>query len=516
MQYKILNNYIWLKGDAEKLKEIRERYSFNDKSAESQIRRLINSCSYRETLFPKTDEGLTIFPDWYLPWKSQKLGELKEKRIRSACKWTDDGDLMVPIGLLFEPEMQGILLRAQGIDTRNFDQNTRKFTGPYPNLRRPQEEALNIVKGSITRMGLIRMATGVGKTTLGQEIIRHFGHKSLFVVPSERIFSQTIERFEKYFGKKNVGAFGDGKKRHSHVTVAIYQSLFKADPDDLKDYNLAIFDEVHHIGAETFYEVGLNRMPNLIYRFGMTADEERSDGGTVLVNAAAGPVIYDYPASQGIADKLLARPTFVMYGVTKTEGSYTEWKTDYKTNERKKVGMAKSEPIDGDDHHLAYKNWVLGNDILTETVAALTRQFNERGKNVLILVDEKEHGEKFLPLLPGCGYMYGGNSDNDDIQSDFNARKLKTIVATSVVGEGTDTITVDVLINLMGGRRPKQANGRALRNDPDPETGIPRKPTTTIIDFYFPHSPVLNRHAEEREVVHRSYVGEIHQKGILI
>ena len=65
-------------------------------------------------------------------------------------------------------------------------------------------------------------------------------------------------------------------------------------------------------------------------------------------------------------------------------------------------------------------------------------------------------------------------------------------------------VPVDVLFNLMGGTKTKQQNGRALRNDPDPETGIPRKPKTLIIDFDVPASPVLHRHFEFREEVHHT------------
>jgi len=512
VQYKILNNYIELTGDLPKLQGLYDRFSFKNKAIESQIRRFLISCRGRELTFPIGDDGQRILSDDWKRHKARQCAELNAKVNKSACHWTPNQSLMVPIGLIYE--LGEMLLLMEGSDHRDFDQNQRILKGEKPTLRTPQAEALEIVQAG-ARMGLIRMATGVGKTALGQEIIRHFGMKTLFVVPSERIFKQTIDRFEAAFGKKNVGAYGDGKKRHSFITVAIYNSVFNADPEEFKDYHLAIFDEVHHIGAETFYEVGLNRMPNLLYRFGLTADEERSDGGTILVHAAVGPLIYDYSAARGIEDGFLARPTFIMYGVTKTEGRFIEWKTDWETKKRENVGIMDSESYPGDDHHWAYKNWVLGNDLLTSTVAAMANEMASSGKSVLIMVDEKEHLEKFQKYLVGADYMWGGCPDSDEITAAFNSRKLKILCATSVIGEGADTIPVDALFNLMGGRRPKQVNGRALRNDPD-ENGNPRKPTTMIFDFYFPHSPVLKRHADEREVVHNCYVGKIHSKTVLI
>lgn len=866
VEHEILYNYVRLAEDRQVLEKIWEKFSFKNKAVESQLQRFRASCRMREKDFPINEDGSPGGPEWYSSWKEKKIAEFKEQMVKSACHFNDNGDLMVPIGLLSNLEEE--LGQKLTNDKRDFDVSKRKLIGAIPTLRQPQAEALEIVKTK--ECGLIRMATGVGKTALGQEIIRHYGVRSLFIVPSERIFRQTIKRFEEAFGKRDVGAFGDGIKRHGYVTVAIYQSIFNAIPEEFSDYSLALFDECfpysqkvltdegpiqigklfwrymrdekmpsalsfnektkaweykkivdafikkpkedlikisisqneivctknhpflttngwkkaeelrsgdlligkseddrqqtiispclnddqlsvvigsflgdghvqnlknkryrlgiihsekqkeycawkasvfnaevkrienngyankpavkfatkcfdldiefpknkkhcpqsvidkidaraiaiwfmddgyfsgnsstistcsfdeesidrlckkliefelepikyfskyfyirfnkksteklceiiapyvhesmaykignrkcgtykwdkrflehgtvpvskiktfpkekinrkkgnalfdltvednhnflvvgstncsgvvahncHHIGAETFFEVGLNRIPNLLYRYGLTADEDRYDGGTILVHAAGGPVIYDYDAARAIRDKHLASPIFVIYKITKTRGTYIEWKTDKKTGKRKQVGIAQSEPIEKYDHHAAYKNWVLGNDLLTEKVAEMTKAFNSAGKSVLILVDEKEHGEKFQKLLPEAGFSYGGLSENDEIMTAFNKRELKTIIATSVLREGADTVPVDVLINLMGGTRPKQANGRALRNDPD-ENGVPRKPTAIIIDFDFPLSPVLHKHSELRKEVHKTYAGEIHEERILI
>lgn len=477
------------------IQDLHRKYSYKDKSVERQLKNLKVTLKLKEQQFGENP------PKWFEPWSKKKLTELSSKIIKYACTLNEDS-LEVPIGLLgdLKKEHPSIIY----IDKRDFEVNKRILKGYQFTLRRPQTEALEIVKNNPDSYGLIRMATGVGKTNLGIEIIKYYGVKSIFMVPSKPILKQTITRFQETFGRKNVGVYGDSKKRHSYITVATYQSVNLADPDEFKDYHLAIFDEVHHIAADTFFNAGLKQLPDILYRYGLSSDEERPDGGTILVTAATGPVIYSYDASEGIKDGYLAKPTFVIYQIVRTSGKFIEWKTDRKTKKRLAIGIKQSEAYTGNSAHEAYKNWVLGNDELIVAVSKLIQSFNDAGKSVLVLIDETEHGDKFKKYLPDAGYVYGGMSTNEVNQDLFNQRKLKTIIATSTLGEGADTVPVDVLINLMGGMRPKQANGRALRN----EDG--KKPTTLIIDFDYPNSPVLHRHALARQEIHKIYVGKIH------
>lgn len=511
MKYRIENNWVVVSGPEKFLNEINKLYSYRDKSAEMKLKRFEFLAQARLRMYNN------IKPKWWEAWYEKELSELKQKLIRYGCKQSED-NLLVPIGLLedFKGQLRKRKIVARGFDARDHNLDTRKLRGYQRTLRRPQEEALEIMKKN--PLGLIRMATGVGKTDIGQEIIRHYGVPSLFLVPSKRILKQTIERFEEAFGRKNIGTYGGGKKKHGYITVATYQSVFTCkNPKEFEQYKLAIFDEVHHIAAETFYEVGLNKLPGLIYRYGLTADEERADGGTILVHAAVGPVIYSYEADEAIRDKYLAKPYFTIYDITTTKGTYIHWKTDYKTQKRERLGTLISEPYDGDSHHEAYKNWVLGNDELTHMIAEMAKGLAIGGKSTLILIDEKEHGDKFMKFLENASaaFVYGGCSDNDRNIDLFNKRRLSIIVATSVIGEGADMVPVDYLFNLMGGTRPKQVNGRALRNDPD-ENGVPRKPTCSIIDFDFSKSPVLNRHSILRQAVHKTYVGIIHDRRKLL
>lgn len=511
-----------LSGPKDNLSKIREFFSFKNKAAENQIRRFKNSNHFIERRLSQAHGEL---PAEYLDWKNKRLEELKSAVHVYACHWTDQSEteLYVPTGLV--PSLVTYILDQNYPltyeDKRDFENvDRRMLVGSRPNkLRKPQEEALAMVDTindlDFTKgMGLFKIATGVGKTSLAQELIRKIKCRSLFVVPSVPILRQTVKRFEEAYGKKNVGIWGDGTKRLGYVTVATYASIYSADASEFDEFRLAIFDEVHHIGADTFFAVAVERLRNVIYRYGLTAFEERADGGTILVEAAVGPTIYSYEAPQAIEEGYLARPTYMIYDVNQTKGSWDKYKIKDKV--KTKVSTEMSKPYNGDDDGLAYKNWVLGNDLLNAKIAELVEAFVQDGDSVLILVDEIDHGKKLMELIPDAGYCIGGGKDNERLQKEFNQRKLKVLIGTSTLGEGADTVPVDVLIELQGGAsksKTLQADGRALRNDPD-ENGVPRKPTTIIIDFNFPNCRILQRHSGLREQVHK-IMGEVH-KAVLI
>lgn len=493
-------------GEKENLEKIHNYFSFTDKAAENDLIRFKKAQNSREKEMEEISEA-------YLRWKHYRIEEMKRLVHVFCCSFQDD-QLLIPTGLLPSLYREFKDLNWKEVDERNFALERKELDGLRMNLRKPQKEALEILTGDnpnhLKCLGLIKIATGVGKTTLAVELIRKFGVRSIFLVPSLSILEQTVKRFEEAFGRGNVSAYGGGKKKLGWVTVATYQSVNLAPSGTFDEIDLIAADEVHHIASDTFFNAVHNQLRNAILRFGFSAENTRADNCTMLIEAAIGPVVYSYSAAQAIADKYLAKPTFVIYNVLDTQGKWTKYKTRGK--ERLKVGEMPSIYYNSSDEMIAYRNWVLGNDILNNFVAQLSLGFTQKGKSVLILVDEKEHGEKLMKLIPEAGYAFGGNSDNEGLQRRFNEKELKVLIGTSCLSEGSDLVPVDVLIELQGGQsysKTLQADGRALRNDPD-KNGVPRKPNVLIIDFDFPHCKILERHSRARQKVHRT-MGEVHQ-----
>jgi superfamily II DNA or RNA helicase len=514
MQLRAEPNILILSGDPVAQEGLHKTLCYRDKGAEYLLARFLKRMELWEARGIWGHKGFDSI-NAFTEWREVKEAELRSKLDVYCCTPTDAG-LRIPIGLLkyTETYLKDRQLPYVFHENRNFDLPRKELRGFCPKLRPPQEDALSCIIGG-PPVAMIRMATGVGKTLVGQEIIRHYGVRSLFLVPSKPILNQTVRRFIAAYGVTNVGKYGDGKKKHRHVTVATYQSVFHSEEGEFDEYDLVIADECHHVPADTYYEVVENKLRNAVYRYGLTADEERSDGGTILVEAATGPVIFSYDAPQAIKEGYLAQPTFIIYEISRTGGFYIQWKTS-EDGERCNVGNCQSEAYTGEDAFHAYKNWILGNDLLNEAVAKLAAGFaypsnQNSAQSVLILIDEKEHGDKLMKYLQSYGaeLVTGETTNNEKVLARFNARELRLVIATSTWGEGTDTPPVDVLINLMGGTKTKQANGRALRNDPG-EDGVPRKPKCLIIDFDVPVCPALHRHSEMREAVHRT-CGQVHR-----
>ena len=474
-------------------------FSFKDAAAQYELVRFIKS----QKRVQQNPDGP---PEWWSKWYFGQVAKLKAA-IHVFAGQREGNTLLVPTGLLTialaMPELKGCVVS----DYRNLEVNRKHLNKSNQKLRKPQEESLMALEGKTH--GLLLMATGVGKSKCAEDLIYKLGCKTLFLAPSTSILNQMVRRLKDRFGDKLVGQYSGSKKQDKWITIATYQAV-AVSKESFDDVDLVIADECHRIASDTFFEAVVNKVPNAVFRYGLSAHHERADGATLLVHAGVGDVVYEYSAKDAISDKYLSKPSFIVYEVLKTHGTYKRWKTVNK--KRIEAGTSFSHPENFKDGDKAYKNWILGNDLLSSKVSSIIDEYVSEGKQVLVLVDEKEHIDKLIPNIKSeYGLCVGGGKDNELYLKQFNDKKLKVIIGTTTISEGTDLIPVDVLINLLGGcsiSKTKQANGRALRNDPDPITGIPRKPACLIIDFDFPMCDVLHRHSEARLEVH-SEIGEI-------
>ena len=172
-----------LSGSKENLIKVREFFSFKNKAAENQIRRFKNSNHFVERRLYQSNGEL---PQEYLDWKNKRLEELKKDVQVYACHWADksETELYVPTGLVssivaYIVEKNMPLTYEDLRDFENIDR--RMLVGAKPNqLRKPQVESLEMVDATneldfVKGMGLFKIATGVGKTSLARSIARSIG-----------------------------------------------------------------------------------------------------------------------------------------------------------------------------------------------------------------------------------------------------------------------------------------------------------------------------------------------------
>lgn len=207
-----------------------------------------------------------------------------------------DGELSLPRGVM---EKVREILRDEDVRFRvrdcreegEFVSNRLEYIGHPP--RTYQLEGNR--RAQVFEQGVVRAATGSGKTTTALYAASCFGLNTLVVLPSVKLLDQTVEVAEKLLGLKGdrIGIIRGEKRRLRPLTVATQQTLWSREVDEevRAFFGAVIFDEAHHAAARTFQEV-IDQFPAR-YRIAFTADERRKDRKEFLIYDAFGPVIHE-------------------------------------------------------------------------------------------------------------------------------------------------------------------------------------------------------------------------------
>ena len=460
-----------LKGRFRFIKKLRVTKGMNEEDAieayEDELDRLYKA--KKVCLLDVNSKGVITFPTGLL----KKIGEHLQKKIRQF-------DFIRSI-----------------VDLREAPRKTFGFpvVGEKVTLWPFQIEALsNLLEAG---QGTVVSGTGTGKTLIIQEALRELGLRSVVIMPTLSILNQTVKRFESYFGKAKIGVYGGGKKQIRKITLTCAPSLAKSDPELWKDVDVIIADECHHVPCNTVEHIFYNIIPNAFYRFGFTATNYRTDGADLAIEAATFPPVFEYDIKKGIEEGFLAKPTFVMFNVPFTSHKYG-----------------------GSHPTFTYKNHILKNYEFNSKVKGQIQKLVNAGDRVLVLVREKDHGHYFQSQVPGSIFVRNKESkkDTEDLQyvapymdphkavRAFNDGLISCLIGTSIIGEGTDIVPVDVLFVLTGGSSKvtvMQNIGRGLRR-------CPGKDKVTIIDYWFSNHDMLDRHSQARYNYYKQITGEVH------
>lgn len=361
----------------------------------------------------------------------------------------------------------------------------KKLSFPWVNkpfdLRPYQAEVVDILLAPTRYRGIVNFATGLGKTLTAIHLIKRYKKNTLIVCPSDSVAKQFYTQCENAFGKDVVGFYGAGKKKINDITIGIAASITR-NTDDFKnaDFGMVIFDEIHHIAADTFYNIA-EAVSGVGKIFGLTATDYRSDGKDIMITAGCGPVVSRKDVKWGITNGYLADPYFIIKQVN-TGGK------DFKDNKIKN-----------------YKEHILNNSIMKDLIYKDALNMINAGRSVLVLVDEVAHGEELSKLL-GIPFATGLDNKSNDYVDSLNQGKIKGLVGTDGrIGEGTDTQNVDVLIlaNFVASRGPViQAVGRSLRK-------TAKKDKCIVIDYIPLGSEQLTRHGWNRVDYYRDITDKI-------
>lgn len=347
-----------------------------------------------------------------------------------------------------------------------------------PPMRYYQEECLKIAMEK--HRGTFNVCVGGGKTLLASNIIKQTGVNTLFVVPSNALSQQTYNVFSRYFGTKNVQMINSkdikAKKKLKPILISTVQTLAslvkQGEITHITDHiHSLMLDESHHAASESYLKL-LPYLNEVYYRFNFTGTYTRNDSKIMELWGICDELLYKYNAAQATKDGFLTPVEFKIKTLNGTP--HNNYNTEYHTNYSSKVFM----------------------NAVIQCVKNITTD-----KQILILVDRKDLvGQQIQDWLKIAGYKsvyVTGDNDKKELakaMQDFNEKKNRILIASTVLGEGADITSTDVLIMARGGKSEiavTQAIGRAVRL-------APGKIVANVIDFYWVGPKWLGKHTKLR------------------
>lgn len=352
----------------------------------------------------------------------------------------------------------------------------------------------DVVKAALQQqVGVLRVATGGGKTVIAGHIIEAIGQPAVFLVHTKDLLYQAVDMFGEMFSPDKVGIIGDGKIDIKEITVATIQTMSRVygvnyihdDFDDSEKWEddatgsmavgskgkwirdamahvgVVFMDECHRVAAPTAMEV-MRNLSNPRFRFGLSASPWRDDGADLAIQACLGPVAYSITASDLIDLGFLVPPIIRIIDIPPR--SFPR-RVPYAT---------------------IYKEYIVENEDRNACIVYSASSMVRRGKPCLVLVQHIRHGEHlqrlisdalgtWVPFISGRDSALARKEALDDIRDG----KSGILIASVIADEGLDLKPLSGLILAGGGKssvKALQRIGRTLR----PFKG---KNNAEIVDF---------------------------------
>jgi superfamily II DNA or RNA helicase len=354
--------------------------------------------------------------------------------------------------------------------------------------------------------GIIKVATGGGKSLIAALIVAKLGKKSVIYVVGKDLLHQFHQFFSQCFNQP-IGIVGDGLCQIHDINIASVWTvgqaiglnkkniLLEGDNDEeavskdkyadivkmMKQAKVQIIDECHMSACDTIQQIYKFSTPEHLY--GLSGSPWRDDGQNLLIESILGKYIVDIPASQLIGQGYLAQPII-----------------------RFRVVPAYPTPLER-VYPSAYKNYVVENDARNGMVLNAAQTLIDKGYQTLVLFSSLKHGkilyEAFKPHIK-CALLDGSNDkqEREQVKQDLQDRKIDCILASRIFDVGVDLPSLSGLVLACGGKssvRALQRVGRVIRK-------YPGKKQAVIIDFV-DQAPYLYSHSKTRYKVYKSEKG---------
>jgi superfamily II DNA or RNA helicase len=370
------------------------------------------------------------------------------------------------------------VLRRHGIrfrlrDHRALRRSERDWSIGSHQLRDYQQEVVDLAERRMA--GIIDIGTGGGKTLLAAGLIARLGVPTLFLVTTRTLLAQAVDQLRSFLSVEP-GVIGEGTFRPERLSVALVQSLRPG--IDLRPWQngALIFDEGHHATAPSFLDVIRRVRPAWLYCLS-AVPFRRSKGDQAVLEALFGHRLTGgrYSA-RFLVDNGYACPAQIQIEPCRIAGDMTEM-----------------------PFQQVYREGIVRNAERNLRASQLAMREMDRGRSVLILVEQVEHGRRLQALLQGRSAFVCSATPRARLEKateDFRQRRLPALIATAgLFQEGVSIDCIEALIQA-GGLKSRakvlQSVGRGMRR-------AAGKRFFLYIDFFDDDSAgVLRAHSHDR------------------
>lgn len=388
---------------------------------------------------------------------------------------------------------------------------------PPETLRDYQNAAIEkMVKA---KRGILQLPTGAGKTETAVGVVGALKRNAIFFVHTKELVAQAQARFQRYYPDVKVGTIGDGIIDPGPITIASIQTIsswlippkepkqkakeltteFQARYDKyivkleewgtineratkfLAKFPIAIFDECHHLAADTFFTCA-QACTGAEFLYALSATPFRDDNADLLIEAGSGSTIYSLSLSD-VVDMGYLLPA--------------------------EVHLHEYAPLPpmnlSDSYAEQYKICITTNDNRNDKICELVEQEYQQGHSILVLCREIEHLDILQGRLNAAGIpaatVHAKTKNRLELLEQFKSETIRVLLGSTIFDEGVDIPAVDTIILAGAGRsrvKSYQRIGRSLRLHPGKTRAIIHDFKDEVKPFYYHYQARTRLYDSER------------------
>jgi superfamily II DNA or RNA helicase len=356
--------------------------------------------------------------------------------------------------------------------------------------------------------GVIQAPTGSGKSLMIVALAAQLDMYTLIVVPTIDLLHQFRDTAARSFGipPEMIGQLGDGVVDPQPLTVATTRTAAKAagvayaryeysennDADDtdvrpreLRDWlnsvGVFICDETPILAADTVFALA-NSIP-ADRKYGFSASPWRDDGADLMIEAAAGPILYRVGTSE------LVRGGYLMPPIIREVDTTGWWR---------------AKAWDNSQFSTVYKHEIVENDVRNARIAEIV---NELVVPTLVLVKQIAHGYRLQQLIPESLFLSGKDPGKEraDAYQQLRDGERRVVICSTVADQGIDIPHLGALVLCGAGKstaRHLQRIGRVTRPSPGKKAAL-------VVDFRDTFHRWFRKHADARREIEIAEWGEV-------